>query len=143
MSILRGEISYKPRNLLLVDGSIIESDDVSAHELRAFILLHESNISNRVTALHIKNVEQARRPELKQKPVIYLARLALHEWDRSVFQSSAVQNLSRVTTSPEILLPGAIEYWNTLEDTNFTPEIHIRGSKALEGTAGIWLTLKS
>jgi hypothetical protein len=143
MSIPKGEISFKPRTLLRVNESVIESYDVSASELHHFIMNSITTISTHVENLYRQSFTQARRPELKERPIIHVARLAMHEWNRSVFNTLNMQEVERVTTSPRILIPEAHEYWQAIEQTPFTPEIHIRGTKALDGTSGVWISLKT
>jgi hypothetical protein len=143
MSIPKGEISFKPRTLLRVNESLIESSDVSAYELHHFVMNSISTISLHVENIYRQNFAQAHRPELKERPIIHVARLAMHEWNRSVFNTLNMQEVEKVTTLPRILTPDGREYWQAVEATPFTPEIHIRGVKAFEGTSGVWLSLKT
>lgn len=142
MSIPNGEIRFKPRTLLRVDEFPIESSDVDASDLYTFINSVADIISSHIEHSYKSDLIQARRPELKQRPAIQIARLALHEWDRSVFNTLNMQEVSTVTTSPNLLLPHAREYWSAVEQTMFVPEIHIRGIRALKDTRGVWLSLR-
>lgn len=138
-----GEIQFKPRSLLRVDGLIIERDMIYPSELHNFINASANTIATRVDELYQRDKAKSKRPELKLRPVIYIARLSLLQTDRSVFDTPNLEDINTVTTNPEILVPEAKEYWDAVRGTPFLPEIHIRGKLALEGTSGVWLSLKS
>ncbi|MBC7564673.1 hypothetical protein H7100_00360 [Candidatus Saccharibacteria bacterium] len=138
-----GELSFKPLTLLRTDGSIIESATMTPTELYDFIVESTHAIANHIENTYKREVLKARRPELKERISIHAARLALHEWDKSVFNTLNMQEIRRITTSPDILVPKAREYWDAVKETFFEPEIHIRGLKATEGTSGVWLNLKT
>jgi len=143
MPIPHGEISFKPRTLLRVNGSIIETNQVTPPELHDFIIASTDTITAYVALLHQQDIARAHKPELKQKSIIHVARLALHEWDKTVFDPFYTQSVETVTTDPSLLRREAREYWDAVDATSFQPEIHIRGVKALEGTSGVWMSLRS
>jgi len=143
MPELHGKISFTPRTLLRLDGEIIETEMVKPSELHDFVEESTPVISRRVDNIYQRGLEQAHRPELRQLSVIYVARIALHEWDKTVFQTVNMPDVKKVTTSPQVLLPGAQEYWDAIETSVFQPEIHIRGVDATKGTSGVWLSLRT
>ncbi|MDB5160315.1 MAG: hypothetical protein JWO99_578 [Candidatus Saccharibacteria bacterium] len=143
MPVPHGEISFKPTSLLRVDGEIIEAETISASELHDFVIASTDTISSYVESFHRHNLLKAHKPELKERMVIHTARLALHEFDRSVITALNQQDVDTINTSPRILTPEAREYWDAVAATSFQPEIHIRGVRALEGTSGVWLSLKT
>ena len=85
MSILNGEISFKPLVLLRVGNSVIESHDISASELHNFVVASEQTISRHVGAMYRRELQNARNPESKVPPVIHIVRLALYEYSPAVF----------------------------------------------------------
>ena len=143
MSILNGEISFKPLVLLRVGNSVIESHDISASELHNFVVASEQTISRHVGAMYRRELQNARNPESKVPPVIHIVRLALYEYSPAVFNVYGIEKIEKVTTKPQILTKSAREYWDAIEETAFEPQLNIRGAKATEGTSGIWLSLKT
>jgi hypothetical protein len=143
MPELHGKISFMPRTLLRLDGKIIETEMIKPDELRDFVEESTPIISRRVDTIYQKGLEKSHRPELQQLSIIYIARIALHEWDKTVFQTVHMPELKRVTASPHVLLPMAQEYWNAIETPVFQPEIHIRSVDATKGTSGVWLSLRT
>lgn len=138
-----GEITFQPLRVLRTNGAIIESSSTTPDVLYDFIIASTRTLTKHIENTHKREVLKARRPELKERISIHVARLAMHEWDKSVFNTLNMQELHRVTTSSDILVPKAKEYWDAVKATFFEPEIHIRGLKATEGTSGVWLTLKN
>ena len=143
MSIPKGEISFTPLSVLRVGEQYIETANVLSSELREFVIDSANTIDAYVEIIHKRDVKKARRPEIVERPIIHVARLALLEYAQTIFEIPYRQELKRVTTTPQILLPLAQEYWSALAETTFVPEVHIRGSKALEGTRGVWLSLRT
>lgn len=143
MSIPKGEISFTPRTVLQIGEQYLETANVTSSELREFVIDSANTIEAYVATIYKKDIEKARRPEIVERPIIHVARLALLEYAQTIFEIPYRQELKRVTTTPQILLPLAQEYWSALAETTFVPEIHIRGSKALEGTRGVWLNLRT
>ena len=143
MSIPKSEIYFRPRAVLQVGEQYIETADVSSSELKEFVIDSFNSIGAYVEKIYKRDIERARHPEIIERPIIHVARLALLEYAQTIFETPYTQELKRVTTTPQILLPAAQEYWSALAETTLVPEIHIRGIKALEGTRGVWLSLRT
>ena len=141
MPIPNGEIQFSPFTVLRVDGSILEHLSVTPTELHNYLISSADTIAAHVEAKYERDIQMARNPEKKLRRVIQVARLAMHQWDNTIFSLSG-QYLERVTLLKDGLTPLALSYWEAVSDTSFTPEIHIRGMRAEEDTRGVWLSLK-
>jgi N-glycosylase/DNA lyase len=143
MSIPKGEIQFKPQAVLQVGEQYIETANVSSSELKEFVIYSVNSIGTYVEKIYKRDIEKARQPENVERPIIHVARLALLEYAQTIFETPYAQELKRVTTTPQILLPAAQDYWSALAETAFVPEVHIRGIMSTEGTRGIWLSLRT
>jgi len=144
------EISFKPMAMLRVNGEPIEVADVTPYELSHFVTDTSTIITDHIEKMYAMRIAKARNPEMKVRPSIFIARLALDSlvYDQHhVFTHIGRHDLLSIHTDPNHLNPTAREYFEELQNTPFTPEVRIRRpsdkTEIMPGTLGIWLSLAS
>jgi hypothetical protein len=143
MSFPEGKIGYNPRNVLNVEGEIIESSTIRPIDLYDFVTASSDIIAAHVEYLYKKDLLNKHNPATLERSVIHATRLALSEWDRTVFNTFDMGRIHTINKDPQVLLHSVREYWEAIEATPFVPEVHIRSIKATKGTSGVWLSLRT
>ena len=131
-------VSFGDRNTLHVNGRIFETPDMAPEQIRTIIEAYEIDILRRFIQLHRQAESWLHTNEIRTRPAILIARLALHSQPSVALTPSALTSKQHFFTDYEALTLDAMPYWRSASATNYLPQVQFVRLPTVE-ESGVWL----
>lgn len=131
-------VSFRLNNILEFNGRPLETPKYTPDELGEVVNLIDKDLKRHFTTLEKFDDEYRPTSSRFLRPVILIARLALIDQPYNALTKNALISGQQHITHPSLLTKEALLYWNSIEATEFQPQVHILAGIDNE-SSGIWL----